>query len=33
MKLNVETISTQISPRDRHAMYFSVLGVIASSLE
>jgi adenylosuccinate lyase len=33
MKLNVETISTQVSPRDRHAMYFSVLGVIASSLE
>ena len=33
MKLNVETISTQISPRDRHAMYFSVLGIIASCLE
>jgi adenylosuccinate lyase len=33
MKLQPETISTQISPRDRHAMYFSVLGVIASSLE
>jgi len=33
MKLNVETISTQISPRDRHAMFFSTLGIIASSLE
>ncbi|MDG2000570.1 MAG: adenylosuccinate lyase [Alphaproteobacteria bacterium] len=33
MKLQPETISTQISPRDRHAMYFSVLGVIASCLE
>ena len=32
MKLQPETISTQISPRDRHAMYFSVLGVIASLL-
>jgi len=33
MKLKVETISTQISPRDRHAMFFSVLGIIASSIE
>lgn len=28
-----ETISTQIIPRDRHAMYFATLGVIASSIE
>lgn len=28
-----EEISTQIIPRDRHAMYFSILGVIASSVE
>src|SRR5215475_10067824 len=28
-----ETISTQIIPRDRHAMYFATLAVIASSLE
>ena len=33
MGLIVEPISTQIIPRDRHAMYFSVLGVIASSIE
>lgn len=31
--LNVEPVSTQIIPRDRHAMYFAVLGVIASSVE
>lgn len=31
--LSVETISTQIIPRDRHAMYFATLGVIASSIE
>ena len=31
--LAVEPVSTQIIPRDRHAMYFSVLGVIASSIE
>ena len=31
--LKVEPISTQIIPRDRHAYYFSVLGVIASSIE
>jgi adenylosuccinate lyase len=28
-----ETISTQVIPRDRHAMYFATLAVIASSLE
>jgi adenylosuccinate lyase len=28
-----EEISTQIIPRDRHAMFFSILGVIASSVE
>jgi len=28
-----EPISTQVIPRDRHAMYFSTLGVIASSIE
>ncbi|MDX2201362.1 MAG: adenylosuccinate lyase [Hyphomicrobiaceae bacterium] len=28
-----EPISTQVIPRDRHAMYFATLGVIASSLE
>jgi len=33
MGLVVEPISTQIIPRDRHAMFFSVLGVIASSIE
>ncbi len=31
--LSVEPVSTQIIPRDRHAMYFAVLGVIASSIE
>ena len=31
--LEVEPISTQIIPRDRHAMYFATLGVIASSIE
>ncbi len=31
--LQPETISTQVIPRDRHAMFFSVLGVIASSIE
>src|SRR5215813_6512527 len=31
--LKVEPISTQIIPRDRHAMYFAVLGVIAASVE
>jgi adenylosuccinate lyase len=33
MGLKVEPISTQIIPRDRHAMYFATLGVIASSIE
>ena len=33
MGLAVEPISTQIIPRDRHAMYFAVLAVIASSVE
>jgi adenylosuccinate lyase len=33
MGLTVEPISTQIIPRDRHAMYFATLGVVASSLE
>jgi adenylosuccinate lyase len=28
-----ETISTQVIPRDRHAMYFATLAIIASSLE
>lgn len=31
--LTAEPISTQVIPRDRHAMFFSVLGVIASSIE
>jgi adenylosuccinate lyase len=31
--LNVEPVSTQIIPRDRHAMFFATLGVIASSIE
>ena len=31
--LAVEPTSTQIIPRDRHAMFFAVLGVIASSIE
>ena len=33
MGLIPEPISTQVIPRDRHAMYFAVLGVIASSVE
>ena len=33
MGLSVEPISTQVIPRDRHAMYFAVLGVVASSVE
>ncbi len=33
MGLAVEPVSTQVIPRDRHAMYFAVLGVIASSME
>ncbi|MGE0666605.1 MAG: adenylosuccinate lyase [Sphingomonadales bacterium] len=31
--LEVEPVSTQVIPRDRHAMYFAVLGVVASSVE
>jgi adenylosuccinate lyase len=31
--LTVEPVSTQVIPRDRHAMFFAVLGVIASSIE
>jgi adenylosuccinate lyase len=33
MGLGVEPISTQVIPRDRHAMFFATLGVIASSVE
>ncbi len=33
LNLFIEPISTQIIPRDRHAYFFSVLGVIASSIE
>ncbi|MEM9108360.1 MAG: adenylosuccinate lyase, partial [Pseudomonadota bacterium] len=33
MGLVAEPVSTQIIPRDRHAMYFATLGVIASSIE
>jgi adenylosuccinate lyase len=33
MGLRVEPISTQVIPRDRHAMYFATLGVVASSVE
>jgi adenylosuccinate lyase len=33
MGLRVEPVSTQVIPRDRHAMYFATLGVIASSIE
>ena len=31
--LNVEPVSTQVIPRDRHAMFFATLAVIASSVE
>jgi adenylosuccinate lyase len=33
MGLAVEPISTQVIPRDRHAMYFATLAVIAASME
>jgi adenylosuccinate lyase len=33
LNLRVEPISTQIIPRDRHAYFFSVLGIIAGSVE
>ncbi|KQT86265.1 adenylosuccinate lyase [Aurantimonas sp. Leaf443] len=31
--LSVEPVSTQVIPRDRHAMYFATLGVVASCIE
>jgi len=33
LDLKVEPISTQVIPRDRHAFYFSILGIIAGSVE
>jgi adenylosuccinate lyase len=33
MGLAIEPVSTQVIPRDRHAMFFATLGVIASSVE
>jgi adenylosuccinate lyase len=33
LDLAVEPVSTQVIPRDRHAMFFATLGVIASSIE
>ena len=33
LKLDIEPISTQVIPRDRHAHFFSTLGIIASSIE
>ena len=33
MGLSVEPVSTQVIPRDRHAMFFATLGVIAASIE
>ena len=33
MGLQVEMVSTQVIPRDRHAAYFAALGVVASSIE
>ncbi|MCM2560992.1 adenylosuccinate lyase [Lutimaribacter sp. EGI FJ00015] len=33
MGLKPEPVSTQVIPRDRHAMFFATLGVIASSIE
>ncbi len=33
LRLTTENISTQIIPRDRHAMFFSVLGVIAGCID
>jgi len=33
MGLDVEPVSTQVIPRDRHAMFFATLGVVASSME
>ena len=31
--LSCETISTQVIPRDRHAVFFAILGVLAASIE
>ena len=33
LNLTSETVSSQVIPRDRHAMFFATLGVIASSIE
>jgi adenylosuccinate lyase len=33
MGLKIEPVSTQVIPRDRHAMFFATLGVVASSVE
>jgi adenylosuccinate lyase len=33
LRLTPEPVSTQVIPRDRHAMYFATLGVVASSIE
>jgi adenylosuccinate lyase len=33
MGLTVEPVSTQVIPRDRHAMFFATLGVVAASME
>jgi adenylosuccinate lyase len=33
LELAIEPVSTQVIPRDRHAMFFATLGVIASSIE
>jgi len=33
LRLKIEPISTQVIPRDRHAQFFSTLGIIASSIE
>ncbi|MFA6264721.1 MAG: adenylosuccinate lyase [Pseudolabrys sp.] len=33
MGLEIEPVSTQVIPRDRHAMFYATLGVVASSME
>jgi len=33
LELGIEPVSTQVIPRDRHAMFFATLGVVASSVE
>jgi adenylosuccinate lyase len=33
LRLQVEPVSTQVIPRDRHAMFFATLGVVASAIE